>query len=323
LNTPVKVLLVLDRRGWAYETKATQIANKYKGRLLSFEIIGGKEDPKQVAPLFEQCDLYLFLGFQTFNHCHKRYGVDPAKTLVSIASHESWDNLETTPTNQVKPNKETITYLKQFRGVSAVSYRLQLLFRACGLSHVAYTPNAVPIDLFTPNYAQITDGALVCGYAGRDTDQKKGNRSIIEQALKRVNKVTLVQALCDFRLERKTGTRGRTYRHYEQMPEFYKGIDSYLCLSREEGSCRSVLEAMASGCAIVSTDCGAINELVVHNYNGLIIDRTVPALVDAIDFLNRHPDLLLKMKRRCREIVEDFSWDNVVPYWYKWIEGVI
>lgn len=323
MSKPVKVLLVLDRRGWAYETKAIQIANKYKGRLLSFEVIGGKENPKQVASSFKRNDLYLFFGFQNFRRCHQSYGTDPAKTLVSVASHESWDNLETTPTNQVKPGKEIINYLKQFRGVSAVSYRLQLLFRACGLGHITFTPNGVSIDLFTPNYAQITDGALVCGYAGRDQDQKKGNRSIIEQALKRVNKVTLTQALCDFKLERRTGTRGRTYRSYEQMPEFYRGIDAYICASREEGSCRSVLEAMASGCVVVSTDCGAINELVVDKYNGLIIDRTVPALVEAIDFLNRHPDLLLKMKRRCREIVEDYSWGSVVPYWYRWIEATL
>lgn len=323
MSKPVKVLLVLDRRGWAYETKAIQIVNKYKGRLLSFEIIGGKEDPKKVALSFKQCDLYLFFGFQNFRSCHSRYGVDPSKTLVSIASHESWDNLQTTPTNQVKPDKKIIDYLRQFRGVSAVSYRLQLLFRACGLSHVAFTPNGVPIDLFIPNYAQSIDGALVCGYAGRDKDQKKGNRSIIEPALKKVRRVEFQQALCDFRLEKKTGTRGRTHRLYEQMPGFYKWVDVYVCMSREEGSCRSVLEAMACGCAIVSTDCGAINELIVNKYNGLIIDRTVPALVEAIDFLSRHPDFLLKMKRRCREIVEDYSWDNVVPYWYKWIEGVL
>ena len=323
MTTPIKVLLVLDRRGWAYETKATQIASKYKGRLLSFEIIGGKEDPKQVTPLLKQCDLYLFFGFQNFKSFHKRYGIDPAKTLVSIASHESWDDLQTTPTNQVKPDEKIINYLRQFRGVSAVSYRLQLLFRACGLIHVAYTPNAVPIDMFTPNYERGDSNMLVCGYAGRDTDQKKGNRSIIEPALQEVNKVTLIQALCDFKLERKTGKRGRTYRPYEQMPAFYRGIDVYVCASREEGSCRSVLEAMASGCAIVSTDCGTTNELIIHGYNGLVIDREVLSLVKAINFLSTHPDMLLKMKRRSRMMVEGYSWDNVVLYWYRWIESVL
>lgn len=318
-----KVLLVLDRRGWAYETKAIAIASKYQGDKLKFSIIGGKEDPEKVRSAFQSNDLYVFFGFQNFRNCHRRYGIDYQKSLVSIASHESWDNLETTPTNQVLPGKKITTYLSQFKSVSAVSYRLQLLFKKAGMPHVVYTPNGVPIEAFPPNYSEAYSEVLVCGYAGRDKDQKKGNRSIIEPAVKRVKGTTLKQALCDFKMERKTGTRGIKYLDYTEMPIFYRGIDVYLCASREEGSCRSVLEAMSSGCAIISTDCGAINELLIHGYNGLLVDRNPEAFIQAIHTLNKRRDLLMKMKRRSREIVEQYSWDRVVQYWYQWIESAI
>jgi glycosyltransferase involved in cell wall biosynthesis len=319
----IKILLVVDRKNWAYSTKAEQITKCYQGDNFSFSTISTKDKPKKIIEAFKKNNLYVFFGFQNFRSCHRNYGVDPQRTLVSIASHESWDQFQTTPTNQVLPSKKIINYLRQFLGVSAVSKRLQKLFQEADLKNIAYTPNGVPLEMFTPNYSRVSEKILVCGYAGRDKDQKKGNRSIIMPAVNRVSGTILKQALCDFKLEKKTKSRGKTHLSYERMPEFYQSLDVYLCASREEGSCRSVLEAMASGCAIISTDCGAIKELIEHKYNGLIVKRSVKGFVNALNYLSLHGDLLDKMKRRSRVSVENFAWEKVTQYWYKWFEDSI
>jgi len=319
----MKVLLVTDNPSWAYETKAQALLENYKGDKFSFSIICIKHDIEEVRRAFAENDLYVFFGFQNFKRCEVKFSVKRDKSLVSIASHESWDKGVTQPTNQVLPDAETIEYLKTFRSISAVSYRLQILFRMAGLSSIAYTPNGVLTDIFTPNYNDCDPNNLVCGYAGRDIDQKKGNRSIIVPAVSKVNKVSLTQAICDLKKEKKLGTRGEQCLCYEEMPGFYRNIDVYICASREEGSCRSVLEAMSCGCAILSTECGSINELLTHRYNGFLFGRNEKELIKIVTQLSNDRKLVRLMKERSREIVVRYDWKNIVSYWYNWIESAI
>ena len=293
------ILLVVDRPNWAYSTKADALVNNYKGSEFIFKVVSVKHPDDVISSCVKWADLLVLFGFQNFRRLHKLFGVPAKKCLVSIASHASWDQGKTCPDHHPLPNKELISSLKMFKGVGAVSYRLQLLFRFAGLHNTSYTPNGVPLEMFPSNFEWAgNDSRLVFGYAGRDKDTKKGNRSIIRPAFRQVQEVNFVQALCDFKLEKKTGIRGTSYLEYEKMPNFYQGMDCYVCMSREEGSCRSVLEAMASGCAIISTDCGAVNEFIIHKYNGLIVDRDTSSLISAIRYLNKHRALLTRMKDR-------------------------
>jgi len=319
----MKVLLVTDNPSWAYETKAQALLENYKGDKFSFSIICIKHNVEEVRRAFDESDLYIFFGFQNFKRCEVKFGVKRDKALVSIASHESWDKGITQPTNQVLPDAETISYLKTFRSISAVSYRLQILFRMAGLSSIAYTPNGVLTDIFTPNYNDCDPNNLVCGYAGRDIDQKKGNRSIIVPAIDKISNVSLTQAICDLKKEKKLGTRGEQCLCYEEMPGFYRNIDVYICASREEGSCRSVLEAMSCGCAILSTECGSINEILTNRYNGFLFGRNEKELIKIVTQLSNDRKLVRLMKERSREIVVKYDWKNIVSYWYNWITAAI
>lgn len=315
-----KVLFVLDRENWAYHTKAEQLKKNYKGSDIEFRIISKVRPPKEVKDAIDWADLLLLFGFQNFRFLEKKFQTDPKKALVSIASHASWDKGKTQPNNHPLPSTEVVKYLKRFKGVSAVSYRLQLLFRFAGLRNTVYTPNGVPLDMFTPSFRS-TSTDLVCGYAGRDKDQKKGNRSIIEPAVQAVQGVDYRCAMCDFQLERSGKGRGNTYLDYKSMPSFYKRLDVYLVASREEGSCRSLLESMACGCAPISTDCGATNELIVDGWNGLVVDRTPKAFARAIKRLRDDGNMLQRLKKNAVETAKGYDWKKVSNYWYNWIES--
>jgi hypothetical protein len=68
----------------------------------------------------------------------------------------------------------------------------------------------------------------------------------------------------------------------DDMPAWYAGIDVYLCASESEGSNNSLLEAAASGCAIVTTDNGTVPEYLTDGESALIVPRSRDAFVRAV-----------------------------------------
>jgi glycosyltransferase involved in cell wall biosynthesis len=80
----------------------------------------------------------------------------------------------------------------------------------------------------------------------------------------------------------------------------------YVLPSYREGTPRSVLEALAIGRAIITTDAPGCRETVSHSHNGLLVPpRDSGALFEAMDFLVRNPDRIAAMAAASRRIAED------------------
>ena len=80
-----------------------------------------------------------------------------------------------------------------------------------------------------------------------------------------------------------------------------------------EGTPRSVLEAMATGRAIITTDSPGCRETVRDGENGFLIPpRNVPALVCAMEKLVNQSDLVVKMgEASYRRAVDEYDVDQV------------
>jgi glycosyltransferase involved in cell wall biosynthesis len=77
----------------------------------------------------------------------------------------------------------------------------------------------------------------------------------------------------------------------------------YVLPSYREGTPKSVLEAMASGRAIITTDVPGCRETVQHGDNGLLVPaRDVAALRAAMEKFIIEPALIVQMGQRSREI---------------------
>lgn len=77
----------------------------------------------------------------------------------------------------------------------------------------------------------------------------------------------------------------------------------YVLPSYREGTPRTVLEAMAMGRAIITTDAPGCRETVIQGENGFLVEvKSVTSLVDAMqEFINK-PELIEQMGQRSREI---------------------
>lgn len=84
------------------------------------------------------------------------------------------------------------------------------------------------------------------------------------------------------------------------------GSTVYVLPSYREGTPRTVLEAMAIGRPIITTDAPGCRETVLEGENGFLVPiKSVDALVEAMNKFIENPALASRMGRRSREITEE------------------
>lgn len=92
------------------------------------------------------------------------------------------------------------------------------------------------------------------------------------------------------------------------MAELYCSSDIvWIPTKSSEGTSLSCLEAMASGCAVITTTVGGLSDLVQDEYSGLLIEPTARALADATTRLIADPALRHRLGGHAREVAETFG----------------
>ena len=185
----------------------------------------------------------------------------PWKYVTAIRSHVSWENV---------PAEQLAAYLRvHFQRTHVVSQRLQRAL-APFLPDVAYVTHGIDGTRFQPVVRESRAGTIRVGWAGNRKTATKGFADFIAP-LAEMPGVELV--FCGY------ADRNLTL---DEMPAFYASIEAYVCTSASEGNNNSLLEAAATGAALVTTDAGTVPEYLVHGESALIVPRTPAAFRDAI-----------------------------------------
>jgi len=105
---------------------------------------------------------------------------------------------------------------------------------------------------------------------------------------------------------------------FEEMPQVYRDAD--ICVIptvASEGTSLSCLEALASGCAVVSTSVGGLPELVQSGINGLLVAPRAREIAAAINLLITEPKERLRLQSRAVETAQH----HCLEVWeQRWIE---
>jgi glycosyltransferase involved in cell wall biosynthesis len=97
----------------------------------------------------------------------------------------------------------------------------------------------------------------------------------------------------------------------------YRSARCYVLSSRHESWSMVLVEAMASGCPVVSFACDyGPNEIINHGISGLLVEPgDVDGLSQAIRLVLGDEDLRSRLREGGRRRVEDFRLEVIAPEW--------
>lgn len=174
--------------------------------------------------------------------------------------------------------------------------------------------DGVDLEMFYPQnlerFDSIADRTVVIGWVGNSVFW--GNR---EDDLKGVHTI-LIPAVDELQREgenivRLFADRQERIIPHSEMKDYYSKIDLYICTSRIEGTPNPLLEAMACGVPVITTDVGVVPEVLGEFQKQFILERRdVKCLKDAVRRMISSPDSFRKCSEENLRQIRDWNWKN-------------
>jgi len=109
----------------------------------------------------------------------------------------------------------------------------------------------------------------------------------------------------------------------DEIPHRLHQGDIFLNTTRVDNTPVSVLEAMACGLCIISTNVGGIPYILEDEYDALLVAADDhAAMAKAVQRLLTEDGLAERLSGNARRRVEQFDWSNILPRWERLFTGV-
>jgi len=307
------VLLLSDVRDWAFHQNMKDL-ELYLGSKRGFAhwfVIDWcnariEAQGRQALPAHEVDERIraAMLRFNTVFCVYHRWGIDAMlpwdRTVGSLRA------LWFKPEKPGPPTAEDIALVNRFRAFHVVTKQnYDELRDHC--PNAVYLTNPVNMNRF-PEPTPVS-GEVICSW--------NGNAQHASGACGDVKGFdTIIKPVCEGLKQPLVFAEYHTARlSPAEMPVFYLKANLCLCMSKYEGASNSVMEGMASGHALITTDCGNHREMQrsqIQEFGDtgiVIVERTRDALAQAICMLRADPLRVAEMGRINRaEIEARWSW---------------
>lgn len=314
-----KILFVVDVYGWAFYNDAKQLASKlddtYSSDILIMNDINfNVVDMFLIAKDYDLIHIF-WRGFLSdlgneftkgyihnlglsFNEFINNYVLNK-KIITAVYDH-----------TLLEKNKINI-FLKYVTSYYVCSSKLFDIYNKLDLikKPAAVITDGVDLNFFYKKTNRLTKHKeFIIGWAGNSkwgNSDNKGVNSILKPCIKNLrNKGYNIKLNLADSSEKKIPIT--------EMPDYYTGIDVYVCVSEHEGTPNPILEAMACGIPIISTDVGVVNDVFGPKQKEFILkSRTIECLEEAILKLYCNRNLIKDLSSENLESIKEFSWHNI------------
>ncbi len=318
-----KIALVIDVEGWAFWNISQQLC-RHLGDRFDFQIVNTSvlDNVVHVFLAARECDIihvfwreYLRLITAPHARVYVDYiGCDHAKFIEHIrqrvVSTCIYDHLYV---DEASLSERRAFYHEFVDAYYVGSQRLRAIYERVPdfRRPLAVLEDGVDLTLFGPQRLERLDHLgqreIVLGWAGNsnwssELGDFKGVHTILKPAVAELQAEGLpVRLLLADAAERRRS-------HYE-MVDYYSQIDAYVCTSKIEGTPNPVLEAMACGVPIITTDVGIVPQAFGPQQREFILnERSVAGLKDAIRRLIGSPALFRTLSSENLQQIQGWDW---------------
>jgi len=206
-----------------------------------------------------------------------------------------------------------------FIGISKSSIQfLKRVLPQKHLNNLHYCPNALDLDLFKKKVDENNQSDFTLITVGSLTENKAQQLSIetIDSLLKRGIDAKLIivgdgplMSILKGLTSRKNLKNSVEFTGLIDHPEdLLQRSDLYLHTAKSEAFGLTILEAMASGLAVICTDGGGNRDLIQNGINGFLISERDPELMaDKIELIIKDQTLRQKMSKNALKIAEKYD----------------
>ena len=186
---------------------------------------------------------------------------------------------------------------------------------------VAYTPSGVEARFFVPRRYE-NKGPLKLLYTGTWLDQRGIYylRDALKNLVTKIPSLTMTFAGCGCPSKVIQDFFGPTLASTvdviptlpsERVHELFAAHDVFLFPSLVEGLPTVLLEAMASGMPVITTETCGMPDVVSNDFNGLLIlPANAPAIEEAVTRLSESPELRQRLGRAAQECMTRYTWER-------------
>ena len=174
--------------------------------------------------------------------------------------------------------------------------------------------DGVNLEEFYPKninkFDNISDRKIKIGRVGNSAWQKD------KEDFKGVNTILkpVIQELIDegYPIEPYFADRQERMIPHDKMVDYYSDIDIIVCTSKIEGTPNPVLEGMACGDVVVSTDVGIVPDALGEKQSKFILEeRTNECLKNKLKYLIEHRELFKELQKENLEQIKKWTWKEI------------